>query len=153
MAAEELGEPFGRNHHGRDLVQRGHRGRPDARGQRGPLAHHVTLAPDGQDLLRGAEALADADLDPPGVDDHHLGGVVARAAQHGAGPEDLLYPGRRERLPFGVGQRVPEAPGGGPLPAHAARSHRDVGDGTCVSCVLQVADRPVRVGSVVPCHG
>ena len=49
-------------------------------------------------------------------------------AQHRPGPEDLLHPRRRERLPFGISQRVPEAPRGRPLPAHARRGHRDIRD-------------------------
>ncbi len=44
----------------------------------------------------------------------------------------IVHPGRRERLPFGVGQRVPETPRGGPLPSHAARGHRDIRDLTRV---------------------
>ena len=53
VAAQELGEPFGGNHHRRDLVQRGHRGRPDSGGQRGPLPDHIPLAAHRQDLLGG----------------------------------------------------------------------------------------------------
>ena len=150
VAAQELREPFGRNDHRRDLVQRGHGGRTDLGSERGPLPHHVPLAPDGEDLL-SAIGVRDADLDPARVDDRHLGGVFARPAQHRPGPEELLHPGGRQRLPLGVGQRVPEAPRGRSLPAHAARGHRNIRDLTRdLTCVLH---RTGRVGSLVPFHG
>jgi len=145
MAAQELREPLGRDHHRGDLIQRGHGGRPDPGGQRGPLPDHVPLAAHGHDLL-GLPG-GDADLDPAGVDDHHLGGVVTRAAQYRAGTEDLLHPGRRQRHPLGIGQRVPEAPRGRPFPAHTTRGDRGTRD------LAFVAHRTALVGSVVPSHG
>ena len=48
---------------------------------------------------------------------------------------------------FGVGQRVPETPRGGPLPAHAARGYRDIRD------LARVLYRTAPVGSLVPFHG
>ena len=150
VEAQEFREPFGRDDHRRDLVQRGHGGRTDTSGQRGPLPHHVPLAADGEDLL-SAVGVRDADLNPARVDDRHLGGVLARMTEHRPGPEELLHPGGRQRLPLGVGQRVPEAPHGGSLPAHAARGHRNIRDLTCdLACVPH---RTGRVGSLVPFHG
>ena len=128
MPAQEFGESLGGHDHGRHLIQRGHGGRPDLGGQRGPFPDHVTLAPHGEDPLPALAPGPDADLDPPRVDDHHLRGCIALAAQDRSRPEYLFRPRRRERLPLGVGQRIPETPRGRMLPPHVPGQDRNAFD-------------------------
>jgi len=98
------------------------------RGQRGPLPHHVPLAPDGQ-IFSAPPDFPDADLEPPRVDDHHWDSL-ALAAQHRPMPENS-FPRRLPAPPLGVVQCVPEAPRVGVAPIAAARDHR-IRDLTCV---------------------